>query len=327
MTAAVILGSSLCALAGTVSMSSPTNGGTVSSPIHVVATASSSYRITGTRIYVDGVSVYSGSSANIVADVPAKAGSRKLTTKVWDSSGASFSKTVYVTVGTSSSSSDTSTSTITIPSGATVYSRIEEMTGWGDCTDCAGGGENAIYSMTKNQSTPSLDGNSAKFWLGGSTPFSHGLWWRRMATNKTATNFVFDMYYRIDNPSKSQGLEFAANQHLSSGWYKWSTQCSFGSNMWRTWDSKNSRWVDTGIACTRPPANTWQHVVFEYKRYNGKAVFVSITVNGKKNYVNKSFYPRGDAGDGSIGIHYQMNGDRYQNDYTTWVDKMKLSVW
>jgi hypothetical protein len=135
------------------------------------------------------------------------------------------------------------------------------------------------------------------------------------------------MYYYIKEPQKSQGLEFATNQLLNNKWYKFSTQCSWSNNRWRVWNSLNGGWVDTGITCSRPAPFTWTHVVFEYQRANGKAVFVSITVDGKKNYVNKSFYPQNKSGSGSVGMHFQLNGNRYQDDYMVWADKMNVTIW
>jgi hypothetical protein len=218
-------------------------------------------------------------------------------------------------------------SALSLATAQTTFSKIEEMSGWDSCTGCAGGGQNATYSMTQKQSSPSMDGSSTKFAISGSTPFSHGLWWRRMSSNTSATHFVFDMYYYMPTPGASQGLEFAANQGLSSGWYKFSTQCTFGKNLWRVWDSKNGGWVSTGITCSRPPANTWQHVTFEYARSNGKAVFVSITVNGTKHYVNKSFYPQAKSSSGSVGIHFQLNGNSTETSYKVYADKMSLKYW
>lgn len=211
--------------------------------------------------------------------------------------------------------------------GTTTYSNIEQMSGWDSCTACAGGGQNATYSMLQKISSPSLDGNAAKFSISGSTPFSHGLWWRRMSSNTTAANFVFDMYYYMKNPSASQGLEFAANQSKDDKWYKFSTQCSFAGNQWRVWDSKNGGWVNTGIGCSRPKAYAWTHVVFEYARVSGKAKFLSITVNGTKHYVGKSFYPQSKSASGSVGVHFELNGNSTETDYTVWVDKMKLTYW
>ena len=220
-----------------------------------------------------------------------------------------------------------STFASTPPSSAKVFTNIDAMSGWGSCSGCAGAGGKASYSMTRYQKSPSLDGNATKFSISGTVPFSHGLWWRNMASNTTATHFVFDMYYYMPTPSRSQGLEFATNQSRSDGWYKFSTQCAFSNGQWRVWDSKHGGWVSTGIACKRPPANTWQHVVFEYARSGGKAVFVSITVNGQKHYVNKSFYPQSGVKGSSIGIHFQLNGNAAEDDYSVYTDKMKLIYW
>jgi hypothetical protein len=148
-----------------------------------------------------------------------------------------------------------------------------------------------------------------------------------MGNAPAASHFVVDMYYLMENPGASQGLEFNANQALGSGWYKFSTQCNLASGVWRVWDSKNGGWVNTGAACTRPAANTWQHVTFEYQRANGKAVFVAITLNGAKSYINKSFYPKAQSGDGSVGIHFQVDGNSTQTDYTTWMDKVSFYYW
>jgi hypothetical protein len=215
----------------------------------------------------------------------------------------------------------------TPPSNATSFSNIDSMSGWDGCTGCAGGGGQANYQMSQHQSSPSMDGNATKFSISGSKAFSHGLWWRRMSSNSTATHFIFDMYYYMPNPGASQGLEFAANQQLSSSWYKFSTQCSFGSKKWRVWNSKSGGWVDTGITCSIPSANTWQHVVFEYARSSGKAKFVSITVNGQTHYVNKSFSPQSKSGKGSVGVHFELNGNSHEDDYSVYTDKMKLTYW
>ncbi len=311
---------SISAHAGTMSISSPVAGSTVSSPIHVKASATSSSSIKAYKVYLDSTAVFSSTGA-VDTYIPASSGSHKITAKAWDSSGAIISSNVSVTV------SGGTTSTASIPSYATAYHHIEDMSGWSSCTACAGGGGNAVYSITQHQSSPSLDGSSTKVFLGGTTPFSHALMWRRMGSASSATHFVLDMYYTIGNPSASQGLEFNANQALSSAWYKFSTQCNLAGGTWRVWDSKNGGWVNTGIACTRPPANTWQHVILEYQRSGGKAVFVAITLNGKKSYVNKSFYPQAKSGDGSVGIHFQVDGNSTQTDYTTWIDKISFYYW
>lgn len=209
----------------------------------------------------------------------------------------------------------------------TTYSNLDTASGWDSCTVCAAGGAAATYWMKQGVTSPSMDGKGAQFFVGGTTPFSHGLWWKRLSSNTTATHFVFDMYYYMKEPKKSGGLEFAVNQNKDDKWYKFSTQCSWNKYEWRVWNSKYGGWVGTGVACNRPAAYQWQHLVFEYARSNGKAVFVSITVNGTKHYINKSFYPQSKSGSGSVGMHFQLNGDSTQQDYMVWADKMKVTIW
>jgi hypothetical protein len=209
----------------------------------------------------------------------------------------------------------------------TVFTHIEDMSGWSSCTGCAGGGGKAVYSIHQHQASPSMDGSSMEISLGGTKPFSHALLWRRMSSNGTASNFVLDMYYYIDKPQNSLALEFAANQSVSNYWYKFSAQCNFTSGEWMVWNSKGSTWASTGISCNRPPANTWQHVVLEYSRSGGHANFISITVNGNKHYVNRSFSPLKQKDSDSVGIHFQLDGDASQNDYKVWADCITLTYW
>jgi len=320
--------SSGCTLKSTqpsVTICTPGNNASVSSPVHVVAGSNSSPSASLMQIYLDGSKVYQVSATKLDTYVSVSSGTHRLTVQAYN--GSFFKSTIYVTAGSTSSSSSTSSTSSSIPSTATTFSDIEEMSGWDSCTDCAGGGENALFSMTQNISSPSLDGDATRFWIGGSTPFSHGLWWRRMSSNTSVSHFIFDMYYYMKDPGASQGLEFAANQSKDNKWYKFSTQCSFGSAKWRVWDSANSHWVDTGITCSRPTAYKWNHVVFEYSRSDGKANFISISINGVKHYVNKSFYPQSKTSSGSVGIHFQLDGNSVQTDYSVWTDKIKLIYW
>jgi hypothetical protein len=211
---------------------------------------------------------------------------------------------------------------------ATTFNDVEQMSGWTGCSACANAGGGATYSMTQHQSSPSLDGDSTKFSLGGTTPWSHALFYKRLSSNSTATHFVYDVYYYMKTPSASSGMEFSVSQRRGYKWYRVDTQCSFLNGNWRVFNNSTRHWVDTSIACKRPAAFTWRHVVIEGARSNGKVVFVSITENGQKHYVNKSFYPTSlSSPGGSINLHFQLNGDRYQTDYQTWADNLKITYW
>ncbi len=213
---------------------------------------------------------------------------------------------------------------------STTYSKIESIsTGWGSCasTSCAGGGGSGSYYMRRGIGSPSLDGSSTLYHISPSSQFYNALWWRHMTTNTSVSHFTMDMYQFLSNPAASQAIEYAANQYLN-GWYKFSTQCSFANGVWRVWDSYNRHWVNTSAPCRRPAANTWQHLRFQYARANGRAVFVSITVNGQTYYINKSFAPqKTSGGNGDIGIHYQLDGNSSKTAYSAWIDKWSLTIW
>jgi hypothetical protein len=210
---------------------------------------------------------------------------------------------------------------------ATTVYNIDQQSGWNSCSACANGGI-ATYSLTQYISSPSLDGKSAKFHLGGSTPLSDALWFKRVGYNSTVTHFSNDSHYYLKNPSAPSGMEFSVSQHVGTKWYRWDWQCSFFYGIWRTWDSGNSKWVNTSAPCKRPTAYSWTHTTFQGHRANGKVYFDTVTVNGHKYYVNKSFYPKTvDYSGNWITLHFQLNGNSTQTDFDVWGDKFNVSYW
>src|SRR5687768_11796656 len=104
---------------------------------------------------------------------------------------------------------------------ATKYN-LDQSSNWKSCTECAGyngAGSAAPHSMTRGVSSPSRDGASARFSLGGSNPYSNAYWWNSVATGSRATNFRYDLYFYMKNPGASQALEFEMNQGLDGKKY------------------------------------------------------------------------------------------------------------
>jgi hypothetical protein len=213
--------------------------------------------------------------------------------------------------------------------GSTTYSNIEDMTGWQTCSTCAGAGgkgPSTPHSMT-HVSTPSLDGRSAQFNVGGSSPYANAIWWRNLGSHDTATNFVYDVYFYMKNPSASQALEFDINQKRAGKWYVFGTECVLaGTPHWNVYDAYNHRWVSTGISCTRPKAYTWNHLVIEFQRSSGGQHFVAVTLNGVKHYLNRTYSPKG-ASASTVDVAFQMDENGSATDYSTWVDKLKVTMW
>src|SRR5205807_1478550 len=132
-----------------VAVSSPANGATVASPMQVVASAFAGNPIVAMRIYLDDVSVFAINAASLNATISAATtGSHRLVVQAWDSTGVVYKQPITVTVNSVSN---------TPPANAIVKAQIQTMSGWENCTVCAGAGgsgPSATFSMAQNQSSP-----------------------------------------------------------------------------------------------------------------------------------------------------------------------------
>jgi hypothetical protein len=83
----------------TVNVCSPAANATVNSPVHVVAAAKSTVKITAMQIYVDSKLVFNTPNTSVIStDVPMTKAAHTLIVKAWDSSGKSFFTTRKITV-------------------------------------------------------------------------------------------------------------------------------------------------------------------------------------------------------------------------------------
>jgi hypothetical protein len=327
-------GLATAAFAG-VTVSSPTAGSTQASPVHFVAAATSTSPITGMRIYVDNVSVYAIAAAKVDTFVAMSAVKHNVVVQAWDSSGAVFKQALSITV-TVASPTPTPTPAPTPaplpvpPTTAFTYSNIDQMTGWLSCTTCAGAGGNgpsATFSMVQNQASPSLDGKSVKFSLGGTTPYSDALWWKQLGAVNTATSFKYDLYFYLTNPAAAQSLEFDSNQANGSRRWIFGTQCNIrNGGVWDVWGNANGSWISTGIPCTAPAAFVWHHLTWEFSRTSTQVIFIGFTYDGVTHYVNRT-YTAAASSVNELNVAFQMDGDYRQDAYSVWVDKISLTRW
>jgi hypothetical protein len=219
--------------------------------------------------------------------------------------------------------------TLGIAAAATTISDLQSASGWNGCNTCTNStGTASSYSMTQNIASPSLDGKSAHFHLGASAPLADALWYKRVLSNSGPTHFAFDVQFYYKDSSVPTGMEFSANEHVNTRWYRWDWQCSYYFGVWRIWDNANGKWVNTSAPCIRPTNYTWTHVTLETHRYNGKVYFDAVTVNGQKHYINISVYPKTLSYSGNwVTVHYQLNGGRSGAAVDTWADKFSLTYW
>jgi hypothetical protein len=302
-----------------VTVTSPTGGSTVASPIPVVAAAHAPNPITAMRIYLDGNSVFTTNSSQLNTTIPASNGSHSLVVQAWDSTNTVYKQTLTVNVESSG-----------VSSGGTVFSGIQKMTGWQSCTTCAGAGGNgpaAAFWTQQFVQSPSLSGASMEFWLGGSTPYSDAIWWKQLGANNGATHFQYDLDFFLTNPQYAEALEFDVNQSIGNMKFIFGTQCNIKSGgTWDVWDTAGNAWRSTGIACPVPSANQWHHLTWEFYRDSSVTYFVAVTLDGVRHNVNYSFFAKPWSAN-EINVAFQMDGDYAQHAYSAWLDNVTLRYW
>jgi hypothetical protein len=212
----------------------------------------------------------------------------------------------------------------------TVKSDIQKMTGWQSCSSCAGAGGTgpvASFSMTQFQTSPSMSGASSQQHIKPSKPYSNALWWKQLGANNGASHFVYDIYFYLRTPSYAQALEFDVNQSNGSHKFIFGTQCNIhGGGVFDVYDPAGHAWRHTGIACHAPSAYKWHHLTWELYRNSTSVHYVSVTLDGVKHYVNRSYLARSSSTK-EINVAFQMDGDKYMHTYDTWIDRISLKYW
>src|SRR5207249_4339079 len=152
---------SIAASATGVSVSSPSNGATVSSPVHFVATATTgcSQGVSAMGIYTDAfVLAYSVNGAKLDTSLTLAPGTYNTVVHEWDNCGGASSMPVTITVNSG---------------GGSVFSSLQGGVGWVGyallppdypiCTSCKSTGPEATWKMTQHITSPSLSGNASQF--------------------------------------------------------------------------------------------------------------------------------------------------------------------
>src|SRR5947209_5607862 len=117
---------STMSFAQSVSVSSPSNGATVSSPVHFVGSADGGgFKTTAIRIYADNQSVYTTNSASLDTMVPMAAGNHFVVVQAWNSSGQVFKSSMNINVSTVTTTGGAGVSVSSPADGASVGSPVQ----------------------------------------------------------------------------------------------------------------------------------------------------------------------------------------------------------
>jgi len=105
-------GTSACTLNSakpSVTICTPTNGASVTSPMRVVAGSNSDYTVSYMQIYLDGLKQYQVSGGKLDTPIPVTSGTHRLTVQAKDASGAIFKQSISVAAGETTSACNAGT--------------------------------------------------------------------------------------------------------------------------------------------------------------------------------------------------------------------------
>jgi len=214
-------------------------------------------------------------------------------------------------------------------SAQTVASNIQSMHGWQSCSVCAGArgaGAPASHYLQQGVSSPSLSGHSARAHLSATKPFAGALWWKQLGAKDARAHFIYNLFFYLKTPRASQALEFDVNQSNGRKKFIFGTQCNIAAGgVWDVYDPAGHAWRSTGVHCGIS-AFKWHHLTWEVFRDSSRVHYVSVTLDGAKHFINRSYNARSSSVH-EINVAFQMDATRSHPAYDTWLDSMSLKSW
>lgn len=313
-----------------LTVSSPADGDSTTSPANVVVSAKPKNPIFFMRVYVDQLAVYFTFTDSINTQILMAPGQHTLEVLAEDKQGFTSATILHITVTSQTQ---------------TTISDIQDLAGWESCGAlfphgsgrdgqiCAAGYGTPQSTLTQNVSTPAMDGKSAEFNMGGpwqnctSPPaYCNILYFNPVAGGDNVSHFTYDLYFYVDQPDKPQALEFDLNQTFGGNRWVWGSECNFnGSKKWDIWDDVNG-WTPTIYDCKPFPANTWIHLVWKVERVGNQVHYISLTVGDQTYNVDTYFNNQPDWTLEEIDVAFQMDGNYAEQPYNVWLDQVSLTA-
>jgi hypothetical protein len=316
-----------------VQVTTPAPNAAVSSPVHYVASATTtcSSGVSAIGIYVNEQLVTSVKGLNLDTNLALNAGKQNTVVQSWDNCGGSAKTPIPLNVTSSP------TNTFYALQRSPNWNSYGELAPLYDiCTNCS---PQVTWSTQQGITSPSLSGNAMATSIGGTIPYSDALWNNHLigdfssqglpdpnqTLNSSLHNFTYDVYFYGADLEIAQSLEFDINQFVNGRSYIWGHECRvMGGHVWAVWDNPNNRWISTGIACN-PVSNNWNHLVIQVQRTSdNQLLYQTITLNGVTNTLNW-YNPSTPTSWNGITMNYQLDGNYRQQPYTVYLDNLNFS--
>ncbi len=310
-------------------MQSPTPGQNPSN-VTVTATAYGPATVARWTVCLDGQSVYQTNSdaSSISQAIVIPTGQHLLWASAADAAGDSDRSEIHlIQVGTPPASS---TVLPTPPADAQVLAEMQNDTAnWTICSLCAAGtNTTGNYTMTFDQSQPSMSGSSLEMYADGPS-WTNVLFMDTKLGTSSKTNFLWDFWVYHDPASEAHfwSSELDLWQVLGGNEFMIGSQCDFGDGYWATWDSQGGAWVLSGIPCPHW-APGWHHVQWYYERLNSTQYrYDTLVFDGQAYGFNQTWNVNTTTWPDMIGIQYQLDQDPTGTPLHEWVDNVTLTMW
>jgi hypothetical protein len=318
-----------------ISVSSPGNGATVSSPFKVAATAGS---CSGQPVSAMAYSFDSGANAGKISgtsldtSASASSGAHTLHVKSWGDKGAGCDVNVAVTVSGSSSGSGPN-----IPSNAVRVSSIQTLGSWKEVFD--GGTSGHASGGMLLVGSPAISGNSRRF-VTGYTSGGGERYYVSFGDNTGAQNFVYDAWvYLTSSAGNVANLELDLNQVMPNGQTViYGFQCDGYNGVWdftKNAGSSASSYKDTWGHSSAPcnvrnwGRDAWHHIQISYSRNtSGWVTYHTVWLDGKAEGINKTVYSAFALGWAPSNVtNFQVDGLGSSGSNTLYLDKLTVYRW
>jgi hypothetical protein len=320
-----------------VTVSSPANGATVTSPFSLVAsgTLCSSQPISAFGYSFDNSSSTTFVMAQSVsAQVTGSTGSHILHVKSWGNQGAACDTDLGLNIVSAAPVSGP-----TIPSNAIAIKAIQNLTTWQAAFDPGTGGTASSSGIMNLVTAPAISGSARQF-ITTYSNYGGERYSVKIGTDSSTSNFVYDTWLYLASPiTDIANIEMDINQVMPNGQTViFGFQCDGWSHSWDytvnrgTPTSPNDQWLHSSQTCN-PQAwstNVWHHIQVSYARDNsGNVTYKSVWLDGVEQDFNATVNAAFALGWApTLLVNFQVDGmTALPGTATIYADNMTVYRW